>query len=401
MPGRRTIALLIESSRAYGRGLLRGIAKYANGPANWGLLHQEWELDEKMPAWLVKGSCDGVIARIETTAQLRALRKLAVPVVDLRGLRRYPDTPLIETDDQVVSRLAADHLLARGFRSLAYCGIAGANYSSNRRQHYVDYLRGVGIEPLIYEGLAVPRGATTRQRESEAMFHERELGHWLEKLPKPIGMMACNDIRGRQVLSACRDRKILVPDEVAVIGIDNDEVLCELANPPLSSVIPATERIGYEASELLDRMLRGKAPGFELQLVQPLGIATRRSTDIMAIEDPVIKTAIQFIRENVCANIKVPDVLEFLSQRLPDQSISRSTLERKFFHLLGRSPKDEILRVRIERIRQLLLETNDSVATIASSVGMDHAEHLSAIFKRETGDTPGAYRLRATTWHHS
>ncbi len=125
--------------------------------------------------------------------------------------------------------------------------------------------------------------------------------------------MACNDIRGRQVLSACRDRKILVPDEVAVIGVDDDEVLCELANPPLSSVIPATERIGYEASELLDRMLRGKAPASELQLVPPLGIATRRSTDIMAVEDPVIKTAIQFIRENVCANIKVPDVLAFFS----------------------------------------------------------------------------------------
>ncbi len=149
-------------------------------------LHQEWEFDEKMPAWLVKGSCDGVIARIETAAQLRALRKLAVPVVDLRGLRRYPGTPLIETDDQVVARLAADHLLARGFRCLAYCGIAGANYSNNRRTHYVDYLHGVGIEPLIYEGPAVPRGATTRQRESEAMFHEQELGDWLEKLPKPI-----------------------------------------------------------------------------------------------------------------------------------------------------------------------------------------------------------------------
>lgn len=398
MSGRRTIALLIESSRAYGRGLLRGISKYAHGPANWGLLHQEWEFDEKLPAWLVKGSCDGVIARIETMTQLRALRKLAVPVVDLRGLRRYTGTPLIETDDEVVSRLAAEHLLSRGFRSLAYCGIAGANYSSNRRKRFVDYLRGVGIEPLIYEGLAVQRGATTRQRESEAMIHERELGDWLEELPKPIGMMACNDIRGRQVLSACRDRKISVPDEVAVIGVDNDEVLCELANPPLSSVIPATERIGYEASELLDSMLHGKAPAHTLQLVQPLGIATRRSTDIMAIDDPVTKAALQYILEKACAGIKVPDVIAYLAERLPNHSISRSTLERKFMQLLGRSPKDEILRIRIERIRQLLLETNNSVATIASLVGMEHAEHLSTIFKRETGETPGAFRLRATKW---
>jgi len=387
--------LLIESSRAYGRGLLRGIAKYANGPANWGLLHQEWEFDEKVPAWLVKGSCAGVIARIETTAQLRALRKLAVPVVDLRGLRRFPGTPLIETDDKAVARLAADHLLARGFRRLGYCGIAGANYSIKRQKYFVDYLTAVGIEPFTYEGLAVPRGATTRQQESESMFHEQELGAWLSKLPKPIGLMACNDIRGRQVLSACRDQKILVPDEAAVIGVDNDEVLCELANPPLSSVIPATERIGYEAAELLERMLRGKKPALELQLIPPLDIATRRSTDIMAIEDPVVKAALQYILENACAGIKVPHVLDFLEKRLPDHSISRSTLERKFLHLLGRSPKDEILRIRLQRIRQLLVDTNDSVAKIASLVGMEHAEHLSTIFKRETGETPGAYRLRA------
>jgi LacI family transcriptional regulator len=201
-------------------------------------------------------------------------------------------------------------------------------------------------------------------------------------------LMACNDMRGQQVLDACRASDVTVPDEVAVVGVDNEEVLCDLSDPPLSSVVPNAERIGYEAAALLEQMMAGKKVQAKPIFIEPSGVVTRRSTEVLAIEDRPVAAAARFIREHACEGIDVGDVLRAVS-------MSRSALDRHFIKIMGRSPKDEILRVRLNRAKQLLAETDFSQATIAEKVGLEHVEYLSRIFKKRIGLTPSEFRARA------
>ncbi len=172
---------------------------------------------------------------------------------------------------------------------------------------------------------------------------------------------------------------------MAVLGVDNDEILCDLAEPPLSSVVPNTRRIGYEAAAMLTRLMAGEPAPPGAILIEPLAVVTRQSTDILAVGDRDVATAIRYIREHACEGISVNDVLA-------EVPLSRSVLERRFTRILGHSPKEEISRVRLRRIKQLLAETDLQLARIASMTGFEHSEYLSVMFKSKTGETPGEYR---------
>ncbi len=390
------VTLLIESSRAYGRGILRGIARYARTHGHWSILHQEWTWDDGIPTWLTKGCSDGIIARIETPEMLKALHRLGVPVVDVRETHHLPDIPVIGTDNRRTTEMAVEHLLEQGFRNLAFIGFSGVEYSVRRRDHFVAILAKRRIKPLVYEDTAVRR-STTRRRENAAMLYTDKLGAWIASLPKPVGLMACNDIRGRQVLSACQVRGLIVPDQVAVIGVDNDEVLCELADPPLSSVAPATERIGEQAAAILDQMMatRGlvkRVPSSAAQYIEiePLGVVTRQSSDVVAIENPKVSATVRFIRQHACEGIDVEDVLDHLAAN--KLLMSRTALDRHFTAALGFTPKNYILRMRLRRVKQLLMDTDYTLAKIAELVGIENPEYLSVMFKHMTGQAPGAFR---------
>lgn len=389
----RTVALLIESSRAYGRGLLRGVARYLRTERPWGVLHQERALGDAPPDWLTRERVDGILARVENPALAECVRTLGVPAVDLRGLRPLVGVPVITTDESAVARLAAEHLIERGFRRFAFCGFGGADYSMARMRHFQSHIEAAGHEIFTYESPVMPIGVDTSHIEAGAETRHGELARWLQSLPKPIGLMACNDIRGRQVLDACREAGIAVPQEVAVVGVDNDDVLCDLSSPPLSSVIPDTGAIGFEAAALLDAMMRGKPGPDEPILIEPIGVITRRSTDVLAVDDPQVAEALRFIRDNACSGINVESVLDHLATS-DGGAVSRSTLDRRFHQTLGRSAKEEILRVRLARVRQLLRETDEPLSNIAAMVGIGHTEHLSVLFKRVTGETPGTFRRR-------
>jgi LacI family transcriptional regulator len=231
----------------------------------------------------------------------------------------------------------------------------------------------------------LPNGNTAKY-EGLGLKDGERVARWIQSLPKPVGMMTCNDMRGQQVLDACRALRVMVPEEVAVVGVDNDEVVCTLSEPPLSSVVPDTERIGYEASVLLAQMMAGGGPlaGSKV-FIEPTGIITRRSTEVLAMEDRQIAAVARFIREHACEGIDVSDVLRVAP-------LSRSTLDRRFIQIMGHSPKDEILRVRLNRAKQLLAETDFSQALIAEKVGFEHVEYLSRIFKKRVGKTPSEYR---------
>ena len=211
------------------------------------------------------------------------------------------------------------------------------------------------------------------------------MARWLADLPKPVGLMACNDDRGREVLAACRQAKLRVPEEVAVVGVDNDELLCELSDPPLSSVALGAERAGFEAAALLDQLMAGRSKEPQRLVASALGVVARRSTDLSLHEDPEVAAAVKYIRDNAGRPIRVYDVVAGLGD-------ARRTLEIRFQQALGRSIHAEIQRVRLERARRLLLETDLPLSKIAQASGFSSPSYLAAVFHRHLGVTPVKYR---------
>ena len=377
----RSVALLIETSNSYARGVLDGIVDYVRQHDGWSVYLPEQERGGRPPKWLSRWKGDGIIARIETDEIARAMTRTRLPVVDVSAARHLPDIPWVETDDEEIARIAAEHLMERGFRNLAFCGDSGFNWSIWRQQHFQRIVSEAGGKCHVHE-------STPRNDKSYSWNREKRLlTNWLKRLPRPVGIMACYDIMAQKLLDVCRDLDIAVPEEVAVIGVDNDRLLCDLANPPLSSVICNTRRTGFEAASLLDRMMSGEHVGPESVLVEPLGVEARQSTDILAIDDPDVAAAVRYIRENAMSGINVGDVLRHVP-------LSRRILESRFQKILGRTPHQEITRLRIDRVRRLLTETDVPLSRIARLTGFQHDEYLSVAFKKAVGVSPSRFRQK-------
>ncbi len=218
---------------------------------------------------------------------------------------------------------------------------------------------------------------------------QKALDAWITSLPKPVGILAHNDVRGRRLVDACQRLRASVPDDVAILGVDNEMPHCEICNPPLSSIATDAERIGFEAAALLETLMDGKTPEKMRILVPPTGIVVRQSTDVIATGDQIVARAVGFIRKNACRGIHVSDLLQHLV-------ISRTALDRRFAKALGRTPHEEMLRVRLKRAKELLAETDWSVETVAKRSGFSHGEYLGAVFRKHFGQTPGQYRDAGT-----
>lgn len=371
---RPKVALLVETSNAYGRSLIKGVIHYMrkHGPWSVQLFEQDWggQPENFIRTW--KG--DGVIARIETPTMADALRQLKVPMVDVSSARLVPALPWFENDYRLIAKAAMDHFRERGHRRFAVCGQFCHNWSRWLGDHFATLVREAGYDCYVYDT------SPTSERGPEQL-----LADWLKKLDKPIALLACNDFNGRMVLDLCRGESILVPDEIAVLGEDNDEVYCELADPPLSSIQQNGLRVGFEAAAGLARMMRGEKLGNEGFFVPPIGVVTRQSTDVLAIEDPRVAKVVRYIREHACEGINVKDVLRHNPQ-------SRRLLEAQFKKTLGHSPHDEIINVRISRVKALLVETDLSLELISEQCGFAYVEYLSVAFKRLVGVPPSTYR---------
>lgn len=379
MKSRPSIALLIESSNSYARGLLRGIMAYIHEHHSWSIYLPEHGRGNVPVNWLNSWHGDGIIARIENTKTAEAVVNSGVPAVDVSAARLAPSLPWVETDDRAIASLAAQHLIERGFEHYAFCGDHRFNWSRWREDHFQNVIQDAGFVCHAYPQTAGRKQAPPWEAE------QQRLADWIQQLPKPVGIMACYDIKAQQLLDVCRTINVSVPEEVAIIGVDNDEILCNLSEPPLSSVIPNTRLTGYEAAALLDRMIAGEPVSSEAHLIKPLGIATRQSTDIQAIDDKLISDAVRFIRQQACEGINVQDVLKSVP-------LSRRVLESRFQKIIGRSPHEEIMRIRLDRVKQLLEETELPLIEIASRTGFRHSEYLNVAFKKQTGTTPGQFR---------
>lgn len=377
----RHVALIYDATRAYDLKVMTGVAAYLQEGADWNVYIEENSLkDQRLPdlrTW--KG--DGIIADFDNPRVAAAVVESKLPAVAFgSGYGWYaPESriPYFFTNNRAIAHLAADHLLDRGFRNFAYCGYPRTpinGWSEERERAFVARLKRRGLACRVYRG---GHGWTAMQSA---------LGEWLEALPKPLGVMAANDNRARQVLEACRAQSLRVPEEVAVIGVDNDELLCQLSSPLLTSVEQGARRVGHEAAVLLDHIMDGRKPRRRRMVIDPESVVTRRSTDILAIEDAVAAKAMAFIWEQALRGIKVKDVAEAVT-------CSRAALETRFKTALGYSVHTAIGNVRLEQARRLVRDTNLSLKQIAANTGFKSVQHMTTVFGRAFGQPPAEYRL--------
>jgi LacI family transcriptional regulator len=387
--GNPKVALLIETARGYGRGLLRGIVRYSRLHGPWSFYVTPGDFEQVLPKMQDWG-CTGIIARIATPKVAKAILDSGLPTIalDLAEEELQSGNPLskfseIASDSYRAAQMAAEHLLDRKFSHYAFVGTVGRVWSERRQKSFCERIAAAGYQPHVY---SIPKRKRDRAWDQEQSI----LAGWLKELPTPLGLMACNDDCGRGVLEACRTANIHVPEQIAVVGVDNDNLLCELSDPPLSSVALDTERGGYQAAELLEKMMQGRIRKPQRLIVMPLHVVTRRSSDIIALDDVEVAAALKFIHEHATKPICIEDVVEYVQ-------LSRRALEIRFQKAMSRTIHDELLRVRIERAKRLLLESDMTMPKVAMGVGFNAASYFVQVFSREVGITPARYRTKMRT----
>lgn len=371
------VALLIETSREFGRSFMYGVARYARTHEPWIFYREPGGLNQNI-ANIVNWKPDGVMTRSLKNSEI--LQKLNIPIIYVIHAETGDDFafPVVATDSEGIARMAAEHFLDRGFRNFAFCGFDEMAWSRQRCKFFELALQRSGYKPYIY---VQPKTASAQRWENE----QSHLAEWLKNLPKPIGIMACNDDRGHHIIEACKVYDLKIPEEVAPLGVDNDVLACDLCEPPLSSIALNTEKAGYESAELLERLLRGEPMKGQKIIVKPTHVAMRRSTDVLSIRDLNVSQALAFIRNSCYKAITVEDVVAA-------SAVSRRVLEKRFRKILNRSVLQEIRRARTDAAARLLIETEMSISQISDKLGYAETAHLSRYFHKEKGISPIAFR---------
>jgi len=383
------VVLLFDTSRGPTREILRGIARYAHLQGPWRFLREEHfyvdlaayrrlSTDRTSSVRRALRKADGLIGYMLDTHLAEQLMGESVPMVTLEAGLNPTLGSIVTSDDRAIAEMAAEYFLNGGFQHLAYCGVGNLGWSVRRGEFFVEALAKRQLEVHAY----VPHKLPRKSRDED---HQSQLAAWVESLPKPVGVLACNDDRAQDVLEACEAAELRVPAEVAVLGVDNDELVCNLCAPPLSSIALNFQWAGYEAAALLDKMMSGEGVATEEIVYGPTNIAVRMSTDILAMEDRELAQAISFIRQSVNRALTVEQVVATVA-------VSRRNLERRFQKVLGRSIYAEIRRVRVDEIARLLVETNLPISRIAYTLGFSGVHNLSRVFRKEKGMSPLAYR---------
>jgi len=373
------VGLMFQHTLAYYRRALRGVWRYASSRPGWQLTpispqRGVRDLDDRLRP-------DGLIVTLNTRYLDRELRSWSRPAVNVSAVISDQRFPRVGADNELIGRLAATHFLERGLRHFAFVGPMKQQFSVQRRQAFCKALTEAGFVTRCY--------TSGSQREFDPLgMHwdlEDDVQHWLRQLPKPVGIFAPNDIWGVQVLLALHRAELRVPEEVAVLGVDNDDLYCEIARPGLSSVILPAEQIGYEAMALLERLVHGEPPPCEPLLLPPVGVSVRRSSEVFAIEDEMVSQAIDFIQQNLEQPLRVDEVARQLG-------VGRRTLERRFRTWLGTGIAEHIRNAQLQQARRLLAETDLPLHSVAIRAGFEDHRQLTRAFSRAFNITPTAYR---------
>lgn len=376
------VLLLIDSSRGYARDLLQGIAQYSTLHSPWIFLKESTGIKTSLRQ-LAATEADGIITQFaETKKKAQQIMDIGLPTVAVFGgweelLKDYPNVLGLHGDSAAIGGMGAEHLLLRRLKTYAFCGFASP-WSFEREKWFRQKIEEHGFNTHCYR-IKGPIFASSWKRE------EIRITHWLRELPKPVGLMCCNDDVAQEVINASRVAGIRIPEDIAVLGVDNDELACSLCNPPLSSIALNTKIAGYETARLLSRLMVGDRPSKKVVLLRPNSIITRLSTDVLATDDREVAEAVLYIQKNITSPIQVRDVVKAVA-------ICRRAIQQRFRKIMGRSIFEEIRRLRVEHLTKLLLETSFPVSKIAQDLGYTSVDHVSRYFKSEKGITPQAYR---------
>ncbi len=370
------VVLVLDTSRAFGRRLLLGITKYARLNGAWAFYSELGNIQSNLPKINVS-QADGIImCDSDRFKHLVKLKKSSILII--HNTEDYPGFPAIKTDSKSIAQMAIDHLISKGLKNFGFCGFDDMKWSIERNKYFEEILAdkdfevSTFIEPQYFS-------------KKKWVLEQKLMAEWLTELPKPVGIMACNDDRAQHVIEACKIAQLKIPQDVSVIGVDNDDLICDACDPPLSSIVLDFERAGFEAAKLLDDFMNNKNFQPKVLTVKPTHIKVRKSTDVIATQDKELLKAINFIKQNFRKDIRVVDVVE-------STAISRRSLELRFREKLSRSINDEIRRIRIEHICNLLIETDLSISEIAYGLGFSSVEHISRYFQREIGKSPREFR---------
>lgn len=373
------VAVLVDTSTGWGRRLIRGAARYAERNGPWQLFVEPRGRTELM--WLPKNwAGDGIIARVSSQELADSLRSFGCPVVNVSGLKvGAGEWPCVTTNHAGSARLALTHFLDRGNWHFGYVGPTRYQYVRVHADAFSNAVEAHGAECNIFRYEEFDTAGTQWSDQQEA------LGDWLEKMPKPIGVFCWSTSAGARAIEICRERGVRVPDEVAVLAGDDDPLICNCTQPPMSAVLVASEQIGFHAAAHLARLMQGEESGPSLETIEPITVTCRGSTDSVAIADPDLRQALEFIRRHAFEPIRIDNIIEVVS-------IARRSLERKFQKHFGRSPSEEIRRIRIAKARELLALTDKSVYEISFLCGYSSQEHFATVFKRSEGLSPLRFR---------
>jgi LacI family transcriptional regulator len=365
----KRIVLLVETSREFGRQLIIGITRYSRFHGPWSFYKEQIGLKSSIPH-LTSWKPDGIIMRDSLIKN--ELIELKIPTILVQHDSSCPKNILaIKTDSPSIAKMASEHLIEKGFKNFAFCGFDNYEWSNKRKSYFYRYNAEAGFKTHVY---CSPKNIKINDWENE----QQHVCNWLKTVPKPVGLLACNDDRGQHIIEVCKRIGFKVPEDVTVIGVDNDPMICEIGDPPMSSIALNVESAGYKAAKLLDQLINNKKIERRQILVSPTHIVQRQSSDILAVDDAEVALAIRFIKKNAKEKILVNDVIK-------TTHISRRTLEQRFKKTIHRSIYDEIRQVRVELISKLLIETDLPISHITSFFNFTDVEHISRYFKKEKG----------------
>ncbi|WP_018968576.1 xylose operon transcription regulator XylR [Rubritalea marina] len=372
------VALIVETSLSVGQGILMGISDYVKKYGPWSVYAFPHALDQAPRQWFKHWKGDGIIARLQNEEIREAVMDKGVPVVDVLGVCRPPEAALVHVDDNAISVMVAEHFIEQRFREFAYIGLEKENWSVNRERSFrtrVEEARGG------YRSLLLSRETFEQTAWDELV---ELVANWIAKLPVFTGIMLSSDAEGLLVQEACRRAERIVGQDIGLVGVGNDPTLCNLNNPPLSSVDVDIESVGYQAASLLDSMMAGKQGPNEPLWIMPRRVIARKSSDFVASPDEDLARALQYISSHYAESLSLDTIARH-------SGLSRSSLQRKFRQILNRTVFEEVTLARV-RAAMELLQTDISIDEIAELTGFGYAQSMGRVFRKKLGHSPKHYR---------
>ncbi|GGZ32272.1 XylR family transcriptional regulator [Echinicola pacifica] len=377
------VILLLDFAEEYSKDLLRGISRYANENGPWTfcrmpLYYRETIGIEGILDWAKDWGADGIIGQLYNDMDLELIRQSGLPVIAQDFKERFDTLPNITADYHHMGKIGAQYFLKKGFKHFAFYGYNNIVWSRERAEGYEDELKNHGFSVNYFEHHMA--------RSTDIWYYKsNSLSTWLTALPKPVAIMACDDNQALHLTEVCRQIGVKIPEEIAVLGVDNDVMLCELSDPPLSSIAMDIEKGGYETAALLEYMVRNGSDKYYDILVAATQVVTRKSTDIYATNDEYIASTLKYIHQNIDKNLHVEDVVV----QVP---LSRRSLEKRFHQITGYPIYKYIFNLRIEKFTQKLIETDKTIFEIALDMGLNDSKNIARQFRQVKGCNPLEYR---------